>query len=1288
MVKKEAPSDPTYPLDHQIPFEVFHKGSWHPADLVSIYDGNISVQTKHPIPMVLVNIHTDFLRMRSRKATSLDCCHFLRPGIDVCVLLPQPASSNSDNESPSQHLVWLDARIIKIKRSHADTCNCVFAVMPYKYDGPIHMQKLVSDHTSITLVKISHISILQGLCDKSDQNGNIFPSSTKNRNFINKTKLFNFIDTFAPAIATLLVFSTLCSVIEVKIVQDRVIYIVQEDNVNQNGLTVNMKVVNFMHSNGVIRPKVERLSIEPTCMEEKGALTGAIEESFAVCTADNVYEEMSIRRSKREIIQPDFLACYMSHNFGRSSYAPSANVPSSSKSKQKRELANDEGTLRDKQAVRSSAVKGNSKRKAIQKEENRRHYQAVRSSAVKGNSKPVRSSVVKGNSKRKVIQKEENRRHYQAVRSSAVKGNSKKEEKMRHYRLYKKYSAKQKNCFISKGCDDLIEGLMKDPEMQNEMPTYQLHEKHGAKGNYFSKKHGDLIDELLRDEGMRRKKGQPYKLNEKYGAKRKHISTKKCDDFIEELMTDIRCCMNKKAKLGTQQDEEVCASAPGYYPIEEDFTWPPTDSDGKIEEEKDEYEDIWEERDNYLNMLALEEEKKNSESVDEKATGEYKEEPCVHDCVLNEQVGLICKKCNVVQTEIRDIFPPMMKEQSYQMSTDRPSSRNEPFEIDPFFLKTPPSNPNQSKSNKSIWTPVHQIEPKLQPHQKSGVEFLWKNLSGSLKPEKIKNLDGITGGCVISHSPGSGKTLTVITFLTSYLTIFPQSHPLVLTPKSVIHVWEREFEKWNIKIPVYIIHRDIAFRKRALIGKAKGYLDSQYRPSNKTFRIIDSLEKVRLWHENPGVLLMTYSSFRSLMKGGSRNEYYDFMADTLLTSPGLLVLDEGHTERSTSSKLRRLLMKVKTDSRILLSGTVFQNNFEEYFNTLCLARPRFVTDVISEFENKRSRRKPKDEEKHAQKLFVEKIGHKIQSDDILERKHGFDLLRKMTSGFINTFNGEKLQNLPGLETYTIFLQCTKPQERILQKLQNSHEPGSRCPLDIEFLVSVGAIHPCLVSTSKAANTFFTENELKQIGRQRKYFPKGSKTSFVIDVILKSLMTKERVLVFSHNLEPLKLLIELIGSEFGWCEGNEILFLCGDQDLSVRSEIIDKFNGDKEGKRKVLLASTNACAEGISLTAASRIVLLDSEWNHSKTKQAIARAFRPGQEKIVYVYLLVAAGTWEENKYESNKKKAQVSKMVLSGQCIEDSSAQVVNGGDITDELLREIVEKDNNRTVKMVVKHE
>ncbi|KAJ1410661.1 P-loop containing nucleoside triphosphate hydrolase [Sesbania bispinosa] len=112
---------------------------------------------------------------------------------------------------------------------------------------------------------------------------------------------------------------------------------------------------------------------------------------------------------------------------------------------------------------------------------------------------------------------------------------------------------------------------------------------------------------------------------------------------------------------------------------------------------------------------------------------------------------------------------------------------------------------------------------------------------------------------------------------------------------------------------------------------------------------------------------------------------------------------------------------------------------------------------------------------------------------------------------------------------------------------------------------------------------------------------------------------------------MKLLVQLFEECFNWKKGREILLLYGEQDLFERGKVIDNFE-DPCGVSKVLLASITACAEGISLTTASRLIFLDSEWNPSKIKQAIARAFRPGQEKMVYVYQLLAKGSMEEDKY--------------------------------------------------------
>jgi len=49
-------------------------------------------------------------------------------------------------------------------------------------------------------------------------------------------------------------------------------------------------------------------------------------------------------------------------------------------------------------------------------------------------------------------------------------------------------------------------------------------------------------------------------------------------------------------------------------------------------------------------------------------------------------------------------------------------------------------------------------------------------------------------------------------------------------------------------------------------------------------------------------------------------------------------------------------MKLPTELRILLSGTLFQNNFCEYFHTLCLGRPKYVDEVLQELDSKYRRK--------------------------------------------------------------------------------------------------------------------------------------------------------------------------------------------------------------------------------------------------------------------------------------------------------------------------------------------
>lgn len=77
-------------------------------------------------------------------------------------------------------------------------------------------------------------------------------------------------------------------------------------------------------------------------------------------------------------------------------------------------------------------------------------------------------------------------------------------------------------------------------------------------------------------------------------------------------------------------------------------------------------------------------------------------------------------------------------------------------------------------------------------------------------------------------------------------------------------------------------------------------------------------------------------------------------------------------------------------------------------------------------------------------------------------------------------------------------------------------------------------------------------------------------------------------------------------------------------------------------QQVFLISTRAGGLGINLTAASTVVLFDQDWNPQVDIQAISRAHRIGQTKIVQVYRLVCQDSVEEQALTRLRKKLYLS----------------------------------------------
>ncbi|KAL5713219.1 SNF2 domain-containing protein CLASSY [Ranunculus cassubicifolius] len=844
------------------------------------------------------------------------------------------------------------------------------------------------------------------------------------------------------------------------------------------------------------------------------------------------------------------------------------------------------------------------------------------------------------------------------------------------------------NLFMAESLHEVRVGsaLAKQDRVANQNKIFSITSskkvKSGSKKNPSTKQSNKLCERVKKVCSAKRCRSSSHSKRVYLGAdtyRRRFLTQSESKELIERCMKNINSEISKHQQSVVQQWEEILS-----------YKWwklpqtPPSDDPV----ENPELEDMWKE----MNSLQFHEE--NSTAIVEIGNNPSKDDGkfCQHEYVLNEEIGTICRCCRSVGTEIRHILPSFLNSTGRVRVVEYDHMKLEGGYMGPLSLNLLDKTASERDltvldENECVWSLIPNLRDKLHIHQKNAFEFIWKNIAGSLMPSDMDASSKKTGGCVIAHSPGAGKSFLMISFIVSYLKLFPAGRPLILAPKTTLHAWYKEFKKWEVSLPVYEIQARGNYRKE-IQKKKGGKSPEKFKVNQYAMHTLDCLEKFEKWHHHSSVLLMSYPSFLSIMRGSSVLENWGYLANILMESPGLLILDEGHNPRSSHSMLRKKLMKVKTKQRILLSGTLFQNTFEEYFNTLSLARPGFISEILRALDPSSRKNRYKEgclyKEKRARKFFLEEIANRINSGVEEEKRMGLNLLKRITSGFIDVYEGVSSERLPGLENYMLLLKPTVLQQEFLATVQKNGL-YRRYPLDVELLITLVSIHPWLVTRLKYSNKHYSPEKLEELKRYKLDVTKGSKVRFIVNLVSRCLVKREKVLIFSRYKDPIWLCMEIFENIFGWEKGNEVLELHGDQDLSERSRMIDKFE-DPGGSAQVLIASISACSEGISLTAASRVVFMDSEWNPSRIKQAVARAYRPGQERVVYVYQLLASGTMEEDKYRKNTWKENVSRMISVGEGTEDASC--MKPEDIDDEVMKEIVDTDNGQSIQMVMKDE
>merc|ERR1719288_575072 len=106
-----------------------------------------------------------------------------------------------------------------------------------------------------------------------------------------------------------------------------------------------------------------------------------------------------------------------------------------------------------------------------------------------------------------------------------------------------------------------------------------------------------------------------------------------------------------------------------------------------------------------------------------------------------------------------------------------------------------------------------------------------------------------------------------------------------------------------------------------------------------------------------------------------------------------------------------------------------------------------------------------------------------------------------------------------------------------------------------------------------------------------------------------------------------------------------LRLDGNVPVAQRHSIVSKFNNDPS--IDVLLLTTSVGGLGLNLTGADTVIFVEHDWNPMKDLQAMDRAHRIGQKKVVNVYRLITRNTVEEKILGLQKFKLKTANSVIT-----------------------------------------
>ncbi|KAM9126774.1 DNA excision repair protein ERCC-6-like isoform 2-T2 [Pangshura tecta] len=508
-----------------------------------------------------------------------------------------------------------------------------------------------------------------------------------------------------------------------------------------------------------------------------------------------------------------------------------------------------------------------------------------------------------------------------------------------------------------------------------------------------------------------------------------------------------------------------------------------------------------------------------------------------------------------------------------------------------------------------------EMHNKLFEYQREGVAFLYSLYR-----------DGRQGG-ILADDMGLGKTIQIIAFLSGMFDAELIQFVLLVMPTTLVSNWMREFAKWTPGLRVKDFHG-----------------------TSKTER---NRKLERIQRKN-GIVITTYqmliNNWQQLSSLSGREFVWDY-----------IILDEAHKIKSPSAKTTKSVYAIPAKNRILLTGTPVQNNLREMWSLFDFACQGALLGTAKtfkmEYENPITRAREKDATPGEKALGL-KISENLMTiiKPCFLRRTKEDIQKKYKSDEVKTHLPEDqskniapvMPSLTRKNDFIVWVYLAPVQEEIYRNfLSLDHVKEvlmtTRSPLAELNVLKKLCDHPRLLSARACSqlglegggyseqddenegDAFSGANKIDHLSDEI-LIQESGKLLFLMGLLERLQEEGHRTLVFSQSRKMLDILERILTHR-----NFRTMRIDGTvTHLVERERRIGVFQSNKD--YSVFLLTTQVGGVGITLTAASRVVIFDPSWNPATDAQAVDRAYRIGQKENVVIYRLITCGTVEEKIY--------------------------------------------------------